>query len=218
MMAATALVFIPNDAEAADTNNDWFTAIPGAPVNTFFYDVAWSDDGKLACFVGEALGSVGVIYFYQPAGDVWTKATLAGGGDLYSYPMKTVTYCPNSWNGPKFFVAGGTGGAGYVYWAAGPGIDVQWSSSGMFNGVTVWDSVCNPAIGSMGSIYACANSAGELRMVEIVLSSGGFNMKSSLVLTSHYWRGIEVDPVSNDLYMVGNNAVGAIYHRFRYSD
>ena len=122
-MAATAL---SSPARSADTDNDWFAAIPGAPANTYFYDVAWSNDGKLACFVGyTSVGPAGVIYFYEPAGDVWTKATMAGGGDIYSYPMKTVTYCPNSWDGPKFFVAGGPGGAGYVYWVAGPGADVQ---------------------------------------------------------------------------------------------
>ena len=181
--------------------------------------MAWSIDGKLACFVGyTSVGPAGVIYFYEPAGDVWTKATMAGGGDIYSYPMKTVTYCPNSWDGPKFFVAGGTGGAGYVYWVAGPGADVQYSSSSMFNGVEVWDSVCNPAIDSMGAIYVCGNTGSDVRVVEIILSSGGFNMKTSMGVTGSYWRGIEVDPVSNDLYMVGNNAGGSLYHRYRWSD
>ncbi|MFH0815942.1 MAG: hypothetical protein V1934_03895 [Methanobacteriota archaeon] len=215
MVAASLLVATP--AKAADTNNDLFTTLPGAPVGVTFFDVAWSDDGKLALFVGTDWAH-GKAYYYQPAGDIWTEATF-GGGFLPCYVLYTVTYCPNSWNGPKFAGTGQCGGLGYLLWFAGPGQDTDYSSTSYLANFEVHDLAYNPGLGSMGTLYLCANDApgNEVKILDIDLASGGFNAIMDEAKTSATLYGVEFDPATNDVYVVGVQGSGVLYEQFDYS-
>jgi hypothetical protein len=207
----------PMPAKAADTNNDLFTTLPGAPVGVTFYDVAWSADGKLALFVGTDYAH-GKAYYYQPEGDVWTEA-LFGGGFLPCYILYTVTYCPDSWSGAKFMGAGTSGGTGYYLWFPGPGQDTDYSNTVALFGFEVHDSIYNPAIGSMGSLYLIANSASgnEIKLIELDLASGAPNPIIKVPKVSAACFGVECDPVTNDVYIVGVQSSGVLYHKYQHN-
>jgi hypothetical protein len=214
-MVASALPFVPG-TRGADTPNQWFEALPGAPAGVTFYDVAWSADGTIAMFVGTD-GANGKGYFYEPDGNVWTEALMPGGGPFYSNPLLTVSYCPDSWDAPKFMAAGSCGSGGYAFWCYGPGIDCTYSSAGPLQNFWVRDSTYTPNVGAMGSLLFCADNGAQMKLLQVDLSSGGFFTWMIEPHASATLFGVECDPATNDVYMVGGDGSATIYHKFQWN-
>jgi hypothetical protein len=115
-MLATAFAALP--AKAIDVPNDWFLPVPNTPAGNF-QDVAWTPDGSLALYVGDAAGG-GLAYWYDPAKTGPAAWEDAGAGGMP--PLKEVCWDYSTGN---FFVIGDTGTSG-GYWAT---VSPLWTSN-----------------------------------------------------------------------------------------
>ncbi|MFH0815939.1 MAG: hypothetical protein V1934_03880 [Methanobacteriota archaeon] len=217
---AATLTLVPPRAKAADTPNEWFDFIPGAPPSTEFHDVVWTPDGKNALWVGMDISlSEAIAWWYTPDTGTWVQSICVDDPGyvvgMESGCFYTACYMEGHPSfGNCFLVMGNCGADGVIY-IVQTGAPAQLVEQH-------WPTVAN--FWAQGSIYNPTAASPCIEVVGFKTGIGAFCYEysvfaedfgaaakcSATAFGTMVWYDVELDTslTPPDVYFVGKDGLG----------
>jgi len=222
ILACLALVLgglaAPITVKSADTDNDWFTAIPNYPPGVTMDAVAWNSAGTYACFVGSN-GVNARMFWYDPTlsgAAAWTEALVGGSVPLSANGLHSVAW--DEAHGWFIAMTDGVDAFGYWYTSPTPTTVTQRSDADLVN------------LNCTNVVYDQYNLAPNARFYAVGFSlvhgaacyELNLNTLNWALLTTtdngdDQWNSVAVDPAPpHNLLLVGEYVPAAQAHYYKY--